>query len=708
MQTASTRQAGIGSGSCASNETSAPLPLQQSDQRAVRLKAVIGAAALLLALFGFWCIRGSFLVWSGISDFLYLPSLYRDLVSGHYPLTGWQLTPAPYFFPEMPLYFLSAVLTPNIASANCLYAGFMLLGIFAAIYRLLRLVSRSRADRLMITGLLALLMFALALPQQQYWLPVKWLLVPGGHNGDLLCGLVLIDLAFSLIERVTRGNVILFLVISCLAVVSDRLALTQFLGPLVLMTLLAFVMRRNWNRFFAFIAVTLSGGVAYQLTIWFFEWNAQQHHFIVPRLDPRYGGHDLVLRCWEVFKQSWTEYAGPRTAIFILAVLGIVGALGVLAHIRFNKVNQQSRSSGKSLILLLVLSIVTWLVVFTVPVLTAIWGNADCLRYTLSYLIYPLLLLGLVAGYFLSRTSNVRGVGLGAAAWIVGAIVCLPMWKEPSVSNATVLYTPAISTIDHVKTEYGLHAGYSGYWLSKPATMFSKQRVQLSYLRDDQGVLESDNWINNPNHWCQSVDGPPGEYPVYDFVVCEDLSEQRMRQSFGRPAKVVTENGLKFLIYNRPSDVLFRCAGRAWATAAADAPLPSRIVRQRYLNHAKPPCYPWNGGDVKVLRPGDSIALRLQRPIVADVLDITTHCHFNYHVQFKLADAVVGSTDIQAVSGTDLQPQDILLANITGEKPFDTIVVSAPKSPGLYSVGSVIVFPDPILHPRQPSKKQRQ
>ncbi len=708
MQTAEIRQAGSDAGSNASNEPPAPVALQQSVQWTVRLKAMIGVAALLLALLGFWCIRGSFLVWGGISDFLYLPSLYRDLVSGHYPLTGWQLTPAPYFFPEMPLYFLSAALTPNIASANCLYAGFMLLGIFAAIYRLLRLVSRSRADRLMITGLLALLMFALSLPQQQYWLPVKWLLVPGGHDGDLLCGLVLIDLAFSLIERVTRGNVVLFLVISCLTVVSDRLALTQFLGPLVLMTVLAFLIRRSWNRFFAFLAVTISGGAAYQVTVWFFEWNAQQHHFIVPRLDPRYGGHDLVLRYWELFKQSWFEYAGPRTAIFILAVLGIAGVLGVLVHIRLNKANQQSRSTGESLILLLVLSIVTWLVVFAVPVLTAIWGNADCLRYTLSYLIYPLLVLGLVAGYILSRISNVRGMGLGAAAWIAGAVVCLPMWNEPDVSNATVLYTPAIATIDHVKTEYGLHAGYSGYWLSKPATMFSKKGVQLSYLQDDQGVLESNNWINNPNHWCQTLDGPPGEYPIYDFVVCEGLPEERIRQSFGAPAKVVIENGLKFLIYNRPSDVLFRCAGRAWATAAADAPLPSRIVRKRFLNHAKPPCYPWNGGDVKVLRPGDSLELRLQRPIVADVLDITTHCHFTYHVQFKLADVLVGSTDIQPVSGTDLQPQDILLANITGEKPFDTIVVSAPTTPGLYSVGSVIVFPDPILRPSQLSTKKRQ
>ncbi|HEX5243369.1 MAG TPA: hypothetical protein VFW23_08940, partial [Tepidisphaeraceae bacterium] len=626
-----------------------------------------------------------------------------------YPLTGWQLTPAPYFFPEMPLYFLSAALTPNIASANCLYAGFILVGLFAVIYRLLRLVSRSRADRLMISGLLALLMFALALPQQQYWLPVKWLLAPGGHNGDLLCGLVLLDLAFSMIERVTRGRVILFLVISCLTVVSDRLALAQFLGPLVLMTLLAFLMRRSWNRFFAFVAVTLSGGAAYQLVTWFFDWNLHQHHFKVPRLDPRYGGHDLVLRCWELFKPSVIEYAGPRTAIFILAVLGIVGTLALLVHLRFNKANRDLRSMSESLALLAVLSIVTWLVVFSLPVLTAVWGDANCLRYTLTFLIFPLLLLGLIACHFLGRLSNARGMSLGAVAWVVGAIVCLPIWKEPAVSNATVLYTPSIATIDHVKTEYGLHAGYSGYWLSKPATMFSRNGVQLSCLRDYLGVLESDTWINNPNHWCQKIDGPPGDYPLYDYVLCGDvLQEPRVLQTFGQPAKVVNENGLKFLIYNRPSDVLFRCAGRAFAISAADAPLPSRIVRQRFLNHFKPPCYPWNGGDVKVLRPGDSIALRLQRPIVADVLDITTHCHFTYHVQFKLADALVGSTDIQPVSGTDLQPQDVLLAKITGEKPFDTIVISAPDSPGLYSVGSVIVFPDPILHPSQPSTKQRQ
>src|SRR5512135_2773264 len=39
------------------------------------------------------------------SDLYYLPALYADLVSWGGRLSEWKLPPAPYFFPDMALYF---------------------------------------------------------------------------------------------------------------------------------------------------------------------------------------------------------------------------------------------------------------------------------------------------------------------------------------------------------------------------------------------------------------------------------------------------------------------------------------------------------------------------------------------------------------------------------------------------------------------------
>ena len=85
-------------------------------------KVVIGVASLSLAALGLWLNRGPLLVFASGSDFLYLPALYRDWVGHAYPIRGWWVTPAPYFVPDMPLFFVAMAVTPTVAAAFTLYA----------------------------------------------------------------------------------------------------------------------------------------------------------------------------------------------------------------------------------------------------------------------------------------------------------------------------------------------------------------------------------------------------------------------------------------------------------------------------------------------------------------------------------------------------------------------------------------------------------
>jgi len=47
------------------------------------------------------------------ADFQYLPMLYKDLFLLGGKLSDWALTPAPYFFPDLPAYALLRVLSTN-------------------------------------------------------------------------------------------------------------------------------------------------------------------------------------------------------------------------------------------------------------------------------------------------------------------------------------------------------------------------------------------------------------------------------------------------------------------------------------------------------------------------------------------------------------------------------------------------------------------
>src|SRR5688572_28414505 len=56
------------------------------------------------------------------SEFLYLPSLFEDIRHGWAGIQGWQLTPAPYFFPDMLFFAAARWVTGDAGSAMSCYA----------------------------------------------------------------------------------------------------------------------------------------------------------------------------------------------------------------------------------------------------------------------------------------------------------------------------------------------------------------------------------------------------------------------------------------------------------------------------------------------------------------------------------------------------------------------------------------------------------
>lgn len=672
-----------------------------------RAKVVIALISFALAYYGLWRIRGRYLAWADNSDILYLASLYRDLVSHHYPLTGWRLTPAPYFFPDMPLFFLSAAVTSNLPSAYCLYSGIMLTAIFGCMYWIGGAISSSRADRLLAVGLMALLLFVLTLRSSSYWVPVRWMLAPSGHSGTLLCGLVLMGLALELVRKPTLKRIIAFVSISLMALASDQLLLSQFLAPIAGATLLGAAIWRRRASLIAFGAIAASSLIAWRAALWFLNSITRGGNLEIRSVDPQLAPWSLVAYWWPQFKQDWHQVAGPTRPLFLIAMASLLAVFVTVVQMRRQRRRQQPDSGVEALCFTAWIAIGSWVLSFAIPVLTAMWGNVDAFRYAQSFLMLPFLLLAMCMIFALRRLPEATGMSIGLAACAIGIILSLPMAHAPAVENQNAFYTPTVAAFDQLKRQYGLHAGFADYWFSRPVTMFSKEQVVINPLEADGTALTATIWIDNPNHWCQKPDGKPGEYPIYDFVVCPPISEEKIRERYGAPAKVVDCGSSRVLIYNRPTDVLFRNMGRAQATTAADAPLATRVVKRRFLNHAKPPGYAWNGS-TRVLRPGDRFDLRLTKPFAADVLNITANSGLAYWIELKKGEQTIGKTELPPIAGDNLQPRDLLLDPITGGSAFDRIIITAGNAPGLYSIGSVMAFADPVLHPFQSERKNPQ
>ncbi len=674
----------------------------QNPQVATSVKTLVGLFTLLLAFYGFWRIRASFLSFAGISDLLYLASLYRDLATHHYSLHGWALTPAPYFFPDMPVFFLSALLTPNFASAYCLYAGLMLAGTLGGIYLIAGFITRSRADRLLATGLLALLVFAVSRTSgSNYWFVMKWFLAPSGHGGGFVAGIFLIGLELRLLDRITPMRAVLFFLLTAAMVVSDRLVLTEIIGPVLLAATIAFLMRRGRTQAVALAIMAASVAIAHFATDWYIRWTTFNGPIRIPYVEPRTALHDELVLGWQCFTRDWRQISGWTSALFILAALGLVVTAIAFATRRRARAQRQNDSPRYYLILLITIASSACALSIALALMTSIWRNPDCFRYGLAVLVMPWLLLGTSGPMLLGKLRPWRGAGLGCVAAAIGIGAWIPAMSMPAVDNSKIFYTPTVQFIDSVVRKHNLHCGYGGYWVARPVSLFSRTGTVVNCLDDIvSGSLDSRIWVDNPNHWCQSPTGSPQQYPLYDFVVCPSVDEQEIRKRFGAPAAVEQEGGNRVLIYNRPEDILFRCIGRSNAVACADAKPARKIVKQRYLNRPKTPGWAWNGPRVRILAPGQELVVQIEPGLGGDVMEIAVNAPAEYRVEFRLGNTSVGSTIVGAQAKDGLQTQDVLLGPITGGKPFDTIVIRAPREPGMYSIASVQVFPDPMFHPQ--------
>jgi hypothetical protein len=118
---------------------------------------------------------------------------------------------------------------------------------------------------------------------------------------------------------------------------------------------------------------------------------------------------------------------------------------------------------------------------------------------------------------------------------------------------------PLAACIVEHKNAFGLRAGLSDYWLSRPVTISTNWTIQVDQI-DFAGTPFV--WQNDPFWYLRSF-STPGQPPEYNFIVTDRLDLEAIRQRYGDPDRITRCDVWTIWVY-RDTTGLWRNLVRGW------------------------------------------------------------------------------------------------------------------------------------------------
>lgn len=464
------------------------------------------------------------------SDALYLPALYRDLAGG-LDLRGWSLTPAPYFFPDMPLFFGLNWLLGSFRLTIVAYGLAQVLLFVAGLSALCRLMA-GRSPHIQSLAPLAGALFFLYFYAAPF--PVFSLVLASAHHFGVMVvgvgclGLVGATLARPRVDRALIACVLTALLLSALTVASDMLYTIHVLAPLLLsLWLLALLRRITYRRALCYSALGLAlpAGAALGRTL-----SRAETRFSLPPFSLQ------SLRAGLGQLADWVPSFWLPHPLLAIAAAGFLLAAGwVLARLL-----RERAPSAQSSARLLVVSFLAFQIL--TGVLGVLYIGSVNQRYLLPLILMPTFfgwpLLAAAAHRTAGRLDNRWGARIAAGAAALGCLAILAQTGSPQqIGQLADYYPELVRCVDAQARQRQLQSGLSNYWQAKYISMLSHNGLQVVQI-DPQ--LRPWYWINNRRWYRQR----------FDFVIIDPAQAAEFRLD---RAKIVGRFG--------PPDDSFACAG---------------------------------------------------------------------------------------------------------------------------------------------------
>jgi hypothetical protein len=499
-----------------------------------------GSAAILvmslLGAIGSGAIRESFFD----SDSLYLPTLFEDLIQWSGRFSDWRLTPAPYFFPDLPLYFMSRLIVGNVEPAQYLSSIVHLLLVAWAARWFVRTLVPDAADEAQIVGFVFL---ALALTHLAGGVMLFGSLFhPTHHGGAALMTLVILTLCLG---RATRYKSALAGALSLLAGVADPLFAASCGAPLLLLGICASV-APIWNR------VSGSEDVARA---------SVRNRTLVSGVLAFAGAQLTKLVHAHMNSLPVSHSAGPvaslRSALGDLAgsarPVGFWLLGGILLSCAVLLLHRQASTRGIRILAL-------WQLGSVASTLFAIGWTGNYLDSgSLRYMVVPFVITVVLACAIVAHALAIHAHRAAVARWVsfvsclvVVAVAGTILIELPSIvlGNYRSSWRSTSMCVEAVLQREQADVVLADYWQAKPLMLFSNGRVHALQMRAK---------LRRPYFWINSRGWYRGSHR-FGVVAVKDLRPDAIVQAFGEPAQIDTCDGLELFVYrNKARD---RLAGR--------------------------------------------------------------------------------------------------------------------------------------------------
>ena len=468
------------------------------------------------------------------SDALYLPVLFDDLLARGGSLADWYLTPAPYFFPDFPLYFLAWLDGGDALRQVTLFALLQVAATGTALFLLAR--QALPTGRLPAAAALSVLFVWLGLHAGG---PYVYLFSSAHHYGAFLAALLLLALWLGRDGmrdgQPGRRSAMAVLLLVFLATLSDALFLVQTVLPLTIVALLCRHGAPCTTAPRRVLLLLLAPALAAMLS----------YRFLVAhptRYKARLG--------FSAFQAHLDELAGIAGALFgahpLLAAALLPALLaGLVCCIACCIALLRGRAVAglpRPLMLLLAFSALSCGASLALMLLST---NVDAVpRYLITALSMPLVSGLFALSWLLGRHFGPVCLGL---ATVFTVLLALQAWQvRDTRATAQYFYPEQLACIDRALAAADARHGIAQYWDAKRLQALSRRRLTLAQYVD---TLEPMEWITSRRYFTGQ----------YDFaIVAHDgdprfrLPQARLLAMAGKPAQSVSCGDRTVLLFAPP------------------------------------------------------------------------------------------------------------------------------------------------------------
>jgi len=488
------------------------------------------ASAIVIYLAGYPFAKNLF-----NSDALYLPTLMRDLLADGGRIQDWYLTPAPYFFPDYPLFFIAYLAAPTAYLQFAVFAALQILALLLALFILAKCaVRRAWLAACLIT--LAFVWFAVGFGE-----PFVLLLTSAYHYGAFICALVLVAMWMLVIRQQPGPTRYGWLLVACaiafLATLSDNIFIVQASVPFLAANICFDIAMRRlaFGRMLNALAIVIASFAG-----------ALSYRFVVTH-DTRYpieiglakAGANLA----DLYSISYKAIATNMVyQVILIAYVGIVIWTGArLFTMLWSKSARASMGEDGRWRLF-------WLCVFslfsicsTIAVETLVKSLPVREKYLIAAFSWPVVIVILWGAY--TRLSALASLALSAV------FVSMLGYKSYGLATTKGLdfefYPAELACLDDALRAAGAQNGIAQYWDAKEIQSFSRLRLHIAPYFDGPAQFR---WIT------------PGRYfrDRYDFAIISEkapsiykISREALSKFNGAPEREVRCADRSLLIYGK-------------------------------------------------------------------------------------------------------------------------------------------------------------